>query len=303
MSAKAALAAIQDPKNRVESTVAIPEGTTAAGVLKITAAATGQTSPTCRRSRRTTPPSACRSRRRTSRAGCSRRPTRSSRASRPADAADDGHRAKKALDDAGVPVAKRQRTLTLAASSRRRGTGRTTRRSRACSSTGSRRGCRCSPTRRSATARADDRRADEGSSTRDENGYNTYLHKGLPVGPISNPGDAAIKAALHPAKGTWLYFVTVNLATGKTVFSNTLAEHDKAAARVHALAQGAPELQEVSGRLAVLGSPIAHSRSRCCTPRRPRCSGSTGGTAGSRRRRRRCRRSWPGSGPSGSGCR
>ena len=42
MSAKSALAALADPKNRVESTVAIPEGTTAAGVLKITAAATGQ---------------------------------------------------------------------------------------------------------------------------------------------------------------------------------------------------------------------------------------------------------------------
>ena len=64
-----------------------------------------------------------------------------------------------------------------------------------------------------------------------DNAYNTYKHKGLPVGPISNPGDAAIKAALHPAKGTWLFFVTVNLATGKTVFSNTLAEHDKAAAQ------------------------------------------------------------------------
>ena len=65
---------------------------------------------------------------------------------------------------------------------------------------------------------------------KDDNPYNTYLHDGLPAGPISSPGDAAIAAALHPATGKWLYFVTVNLQTGETVFSNTLAEHDKAAA-------------------------------------------------------------------------
>ncbi|HEV3293559.1 MAG TPA: endolytic transglycosylase MltG, partial [Streptosporangiaceae bacterium] len=39
--------------------------------------------------------------------------------------------------------------------------------------------------------------------------YNTFLHTGLPPGPIDSPGDAAIKAALHPAHGTWMYFVTV----------------------------------------------------------------------------------------------
>lgn len=38
--------------------------------------------------------------------------------------------------------------------------------------------------------------------------YNTYLVKGLPPGPIDNPGVAAINAALHPAAGSWLYFVT-----------------------------------------------------------------------------------------------
>ena len=58
--------------------------------------------------------------------------------------------------------------------------------------------------------------------------YNTYIHPGLPIGPISNPGDLAIDAALHPADGSWLFFVTVNLDTGETVFSNTLAEHDAA---------------------------------------------------------------------------
>lgn len=57
------------------------------------------------------------------------------------------------------------------------------------------------------------------------NGYNTYLHEGLPIGPISAPGALAIDAALHPAAGKWLYFCAVNLATGETVFSNTYAEH------------------------------------------------------------------------------
>ena len=60
------------------------------------------------------------------------------------------------------------------------------------------------------------------------NPYNTYVHPGMVVGPISNPGDLAIDAALHPADGPWLFFVTVNLDTGETVFSTTVAEHDAA---------------------------------------------------------------------------
>jgi len=51
--------------------------------------------------------------------------------------------------------------------------------------------------------------------------YNTYVHPGLPPGPINSPGDAAIKAALHPADGPWYYYVTVNLATGETKFGIT----------------------------------------------------------------------------------
>lgn len=51
--------------------------------------------------------------------------------------------------------------------------------------------------------------------------YNTYLHPGLPPGPINSPGDEAIKAALDPAPGPWYYYVTVNLATGETKFGVT----------------------------------------------------------------------------------
>jgi UPF0755 protein len=54
--------------------------------------------------------------------------------------------------------------------------------------------------------------------------YNTYLHAGLPPGPIDSPGDAAIRAALHPVHGNWTYFVTVNPRTGLTKFTNSYAQ-------------------------------------------------------------------------------
>jgi len=51
--------------------------------------------------------------------------------------------------------------------------------------------------------------------------YNTYLYPGLPPGPINSPGDEAIKAAVHPADGPWYYYVTVNLKTGETRFTDS----------------------------------------------------------------------------------
>jgi UPF0755 protein len=65
----------------------------------------------------------------------------------------------------------------------------------------------------------------------DPNPYNTYKYPGLPIGPISGVGALAIDAALHPAEGNWLFFVSVNLKTGETVFSETYAQH-QAAVRV-----------------------------------------------------------------------
>jgi UPF0755 protein len=56
--------------------------------------------------------------------------------------------------------------------------------------------------------------------------YNTYLHPGLPPGPIGNPGLDAIKAALHPTDGTWLYFIT-DLKTQKTYFTASYAQFQK----------------------------------------------------------------------------
>jgi UPF0755 protein len=57
--------------------------------------------------------------------------------------------------------------------------------------------------------------------------YNTYRYAGLPAGPISNPGKAAIEGALHPTPGPWLYFVTVDPSTGETKFAVTGAEHQR----------------------------------------------------------------------------
>jgi UPF0755 protein len=51
--------------------------------------------------------------------------------------------------------------------------------------------------------------------------YNTYKFAGLPPGPIDSPGNAAIQAAVHPAAGTWLYFVTTDPKTGLTKFATT----------------------------------------------------------------------------------
>lgn len=55
--------------------------------------------------------------------------------------------------------------------------------------------------------------------------YNTYVHPGLPPGPISNPGESALNAALNPAQSDALFFVTVNPESGDTRFAATLQEH------------------------------------------------------------------------------
>ncbi|MBO6003570.1 MAG: endolytic transglycosylase MltG [Aeriscardovia sp.] len=53
------------------------------------------------------------------------------------------------------------------------------------------------------------------------NPYNDRLHQGLPPTPISNPGPEMIKAAMNPTPGNWIYFVTVNLDTGQTYFTDS----------------------------------------------------------------------------------
>jgi len=59
--------------------------------------------------------------------------------------------------------------------------------------------------------------------------YNTYANKGLPAGPISNPGLATIEAALNPEKSDYLYYLSA--PDGTTIFSKTAAEHTRARAK------------------------------------------------------------------------
>ncbi len=54
--------------------------------------------------------------------------------------------------------------------------------------------------------------------------YNTYTRPGLPPTPIEAPGDRAIEAALNPTEGDWVYYVTVDLATGQTKFTESYDE-------------------------------------------------------------------------------
>jgi len=57
------------------------------------------------------------------------------------------------------------------------------------------------------------------------NPYNTYYIKGLPPGPIDNPGELALKGALGPTHDGWYYFISLDGKTSK--FTKTLAEHNK----------------------------------------------------------------------------
>ena len=57
--------------------------------------------------------------------------------------------------------------------------------------------------------------------------YNTYLHEGLPIGPILNPGEQAIRAVLHPKKTDYLFFAAdiYKKVDGKVHYSTTYEEH------------------------------------------------------------------------------
>ncbi|MEU1013176.1 endolytic transglycosylase MltG [Streptomyces sp. NPDC005890] len=57
------------------------------------------------------------------------------------------------------------------------------------------------------------------------NPYNTYFSKGLPPGPIDNPGEEALRGALNPTHDGWYYFISMDGKTSK--FTKTLADHEK----------------------------------------------------------------------------
>lgn len=58
--------------------------------------------------------------------------------------------------------------------------------------------------------------------------YNTYLHAGLPPGPVANPGIPSLRAAMQPAQTDYLYFVAAGEnPQGRSIFSSTLEEHER----------------------------------------------------------------------------
>ncbi|MFD5271068.1 endolytic transglycosylase MltG [Streptomyces sp. NPDC058335] len=58
-----------------------------------------------------------------------------------------------------------------------------------------------------------------------DNPYNTYYYKGLPPGPIDNPGEEALKGAIDPTSDGWYYFISLDGTTSK--FTKTLGEHEE----------------------------------------------------------------------------
>jgi UPF0755 protein len=78
------------------------------------------------------------------------------------------------------------------------------------------------------------------SELRADNGYNTYARRGLPAGPIANPGRESIAAVLDPAPTDALYFVADG--TGGHVFATTLAEHNANVAKWRVIRRARGEL-------------------------------------------------------------
>ncbi|WP_445442014.1 endolytic transglycosylase MltG [Clavibacter sp. km1a] len=234
MSAASALAMLQDPASQVQAKVTIPEGQTAAQAFELVAEGTG------------TPVADLE-------AAAADRAALGIPAEAPSiegylfpatydfppgtPAADMVkamvERTFQSLDQAGVPAADRHRVLTMAALIQKeaRFEGDFYKVSRVFQN----RIDVGMPLQSDATvaygAQSVGRVTTTDAERADDNPYNTYVHPGLPVGPISNPGDLAIKAAMAPADGPWLYFVTVNTITGDTVFSQSYDEHLKAVAQ------------------------------------------------------------------------
>ena len=94
--------------------------------------------------------------------------------------------------------------------------------------------------------------------------YNTRKYPGLPPGPIESPGDDSIQAALHPADGPWLWYVTVNLKTGETKFTDDYDKFLEFKDEYQEYCETSDALLSMSRaslRCAVLGDPIDHSLS------------------------------------------
>jgi UPF0755 protein len=78
-----------------------------------------------------------------------------------------------------------------------------------------------------------------GKDLKFDSSYNTYEHAGLPPGPIGNPGEESLRAALQPAKTDYIYFVANT--RGGHFFAATLAEHNRNVLKYRRLLSGGPE--------------------------------------------------------------
>jgi len=74
--------------------------------------------------------------------------------------------------------------------------------------------------------------------------YNTYRNPGLPPGPIANPGEASLRAALTPAVTDYMFFVAND--AGGHFFSKTLAEHNRNVAKYRKLLSGEAPVEEAA---------------------------------------------------------
>jgi peptidoglycan lytic transglycosylase G len=97
-----------------------------------------------------------------------------------------------------------------------------------------------------------------GADLRFDSPYNTYEHSGLPPGPIGNPGEASLRAALQPAETGYLYFVANTL--GGHYFSATLAEHNRNVMRYRRLLAGLPADPPPAPKATKAKKKVTHKR-------------------------------------------
>jgi UPF0755 protein len=232
MSAAAALRALQDPAHLVVASVTLPEGTTVAQSLVAIAKATGVSLDDLKAAAKDyrslgVPKAAPSLEGYLFPATYQFQPNTSAKAMLQAMV----KRMYQALDAAGVPVADRHRVLTLAGIVQKEGNGADDAKVARVFLNRLKKGMLLQSDATVTYGAGGSTVVPTTKQYAAKNPYNTNLRKGLPIGPISNPGDQAIRATVHPAAGPWLFFVTVNLQTGETVFSTTDKQHEKAAAQ------------------------------------------------------------------------